>query len=56
MDKALQQSEALRVPCEYFGRSCPCQNQKCEHGISGHETCYHCGRYVSPRQKIWREL
>jgi len=54
MNQALEQSKALRVPCEYFGQSCPCQNQKCAHGVSGHETCYKCGRYVTGLNKLLR--
>jgi hypothetical protein len=32
--------------CEKYPSDCPCGNDKCSHGISFHESCCECKRFI----------
>jgi hypothetical protein len=43
--------------CKVYGKGCPCENAKCRHGESVHDSCWQCGRVISviqtPNYIVW---
>lgn len=43
--------------CQKYPDNCPCQNAKCRHGVTWHETCSECGRFMVyvtlPPMQLW---
>jgi hypothetical protein len=38
--------EEKKRQCKKYPGYCPCENAKCKHSVSMHETCWECNRWV----------